>query len=53
MKLSVPGRGGSADDSSRNRLALPLASFLNDLAWELPVLLLPPSSLSTSSTPDP
>jgi MFS family permease len=41
MKLSVPGRGGSADDSSRNRLALPLASFLNDLAWELPVLLLP------------
>lgn len=31
----------SAQLSSRNRRALPLASFLNDLAWELPVLLLP------------
>src|SRR5450759_3945179 len=41
MKLPVPGMGGSGEHSSRKRLALPLASFLNDLAWELPVLLLP------------
>ena len=27
--------------AQRNRLVLPLASFLNDLGWELPVMLLP------------
>jgi len=41
MNLPVSGAEGSAQRSSRNRRALPLASFLNDLAWELPVLLLP------------
>ena len=29
------------EPANRNGLILPLASFLNDLAWELPVMLLP------------